>query len=101
MTNDVCRDESSVPVNFTVTVCPAREEAPDSKPGLASFWPEQPPGLPVGVAVGVGVGVGVPLVQVASPDWAGTLTAFQAALTVLNRPQVASRFLAASRVQTR
>ena len=40
-------------------------------------------------------------VQVGSPDWAGTLTAFQAAFTVLNSAQVGSRVLAACRVQTR
>src|SRR3954468_10756853 len=26
MTNDVCSEESSVPVNFTVTVCPAKPD---------------------------------------------------------------------------
>jgi len=26
MTNDVWREESSVPVNFSVTVCPAKDE---------------------------------------------------------------------------
>ncbi len=75
------------------------EADPDSKPGLSSFWPEQPPGL---VGVIVGVGVGVPPVQVASPDWAGTLTAFHAALTVLNAVQLPGvRFLAACSVQMR
>ena len=59
---------------------------PDSKPGLASLLPEQPPDG--GVVVAVGVGVGVPPAQVGSPDWAGTLTASQAALTALNSVQL-------------
>ena len=42
-----------------------------------------------------------PPVQVGSPVWAGTDTAFHAALVALNRPQVASRFLAAVSVQVR
>src|SRR4029450_7373829 len=54
--------------------------APDSKPALASFWPEQLPGPPVGLAVGVGDG-SPPPEQVGSAGWAGTLTASQAALT--------------------
>ena len=40
-------------------------------------------------------------VQVASPDWAGTLTAFQAALTTLNSLQVGKMFLAACSVHRR
>ena len=39
--------------------------------------------------------------QVGSPVWAGTLTAFHAALTLLYRPQDASRFFAAVSVQVR
>src|SRR3954468_4552017 len=78
---------------------------PDSKPGLASFWPVQspPPGGAVGDAVAVGVGVGVaPPEQVGSPDWAGTLTASHAALTELNSAQLpGNRFLAAVSVQVR
>src|SRR5690242_13937494 len=73
--------------------------APDSKPALASFWPEQLPGPPVGLAVGVGVG-SPPPEQVGSPDWAGTLTASQAALTELNTAQLSGNtFLAACNVQ--
>ncbi len=69
---------------------PVQLTVPDSKPGLASFWPEQPPTA------------GCRSVQVGSPDWAGTLTAFQAALTVLNSVQLAGyRFLAAVSVQVR
>ena len=42
------------------------------------------------------------VVQVGSPDWAGTLTASQAALTVLNSVQLpGDRFLAAVSVQVR
>jgi hypothetical protein len=32
MTKEVCSETSSVPVNFTVTVCPANE------PTLNDFW---------------------------------------------------------------
>src|SRR6266545_863339 len=113
---------------------------PDSKPGLPSFWPEQPPPVPlivnvnvvepvceaesvaVAVTLYVPAVVGVPDtvppvpdllpglvtvteppdgVQVGSPVWAGTETAFQAALTALNWPHVASRFFAAVSVQVR
>src|SRR4051812_13320628 len=42
-----------------------------------------------------------PPVHVGSPVWAGTDTAFHAAFVALYRPQVASRFLAAVRVQVR
>src|SRR5215218_2694619 len=84
-------------------VVPLQEVAPDSKPGLSSFWPEQLPvgGFDVGGFVVVGGGV-VPPVHVGSPDWAGTLTAFQAFLTALNSVQLLGyRFLAAVSVQVR
>jgi hypothetical protein len=42
-----------------------------------------------------------PPVHVGSPLWAGTETAFHAALVALNSPQVGSRFLAAVSVQVR
>src|SRR4051812_13070465 len=85
-----------------VSVLPLHDAAPDSKPGLSSFWPEQPPvggGEDGGVEVGGGV---VPVVQVGSADWAGTDTASHAALTVLNCVQLpGNRFLAAVSVQVR
>src|SRR3954452_5809266 len=63
-----------------------------------ALLPVQPAGPLVGLVVGPGVGevVGgvVPPVQVGSADWAGTLTAFQAALTVLKLVQLPGvRFL--------
>src|SRR3954447_25461542 len=54
-----------------------------------------------GVVVGVVGGV-VPPLQVGSPDWAGTLTASHAALTVSNWVQLpGKRFFAAVSVQVR
>src|SRR5581483_5328745 len=52
------------------------EAAPDSKPGLASFWPEQVPevGPELGLALGLADGVGEVPLQVGSPLCAGTLT---------------------------
>ena len=69
---------------------PVQLTAPDSKPGFASSCPVVPPPP-------------VPVVQVGSPAWAGTLTAFQAALTALNSVQLVApyRFLAAVSVQVR
>src|SRR4051812_10184162 len=62
--------------------------------------PEQP--VVGGVVVGGVGGVVVPPVQVGSADWAGTLTAFHAALTVLNAVQsFGKRFFAAVSVQVR
>src|SRR5690349_19682875 len=63
--------------------------------------PLQPAGGVGPVVGGVVGGVVVPPLQVGSPDCAGTLTASQAALTVLNCAQVESRFLAAVSVQVR
>src|SRR3954452_19674147 len=58
-----------------------------------------PPGGVVGGVVGGGV---EPPVQVGSLDWAGTLTAVHAALTVLNSAQLpGKRFFAACSVQMR
>src|SRR3954453_14134530 len=71
--------------------------APLSKPGLPSRL-EPVGGVVVGPVVG---GVVVPE-QVGSPGWGGTLTASQAALTVLNSVQLPGyRFLAAVSVQVR
>src|SRR3712207_2839186 len=56
----------------------------------------------VGPVVGGVVGGVVPVEQVGSADWAGTLTASQAALTVLNSVQLPGyRFFAAVSVQVR
>src|SRR4051812_6817838 len=72
-----------------------------------ALLPVQPPaggvvGPVVGGVVGPVVGGVVPPVQVGSADWAGTLTAVQAALTVLKVVQLPGvRFLAAVSVQVR